>query len=75
MQALLQGAKELGSITCAAHYAQLASLLSFPGDTAPEICSDYFAVPYLEWPCDTADEVVQGDPWPLLSYPAGRTQV
>jgi hypothetical protein len=60
---------------CAAHYAELAALLHFPGDTADELSSDCFARPYDKWPCDTADELVQKDPWPLLNCPVGSSEV
>ena len=72
MQAFLQGAKELDSLTCAAHYAQLAVILQLPGDAGPELASDYFARPYNQWLADTADKVVSQDPWPLITYPVGK---
>ena len=75
MQALLQGAKEQDSLTCAAHYAELAAVLHFPDTSAKELSSDCFVRAYKLWPFDTADEVVEDDPWPLLKCPAATSEV
>lgn len=75
MQALLQGAKECDSLTCAAHYAELAAALHFPDTAARELSSDTFARAYDQWPHDTADEVVEKDPWLLLNLPSGTAEV
>ena len=73
LQALLRGAKDLGSLTCAAHYAQLSALLCFPGGTALEISNQYFLRSYDAWPGNTDDELVPSDPWPVLKGLAVRT--
>ena len=74
-QALLQGAKELSSLTCAAHYAELAAVLHFPEGAAAELAGDCFGRPYDMWPYDTADEMIERDPWPLLKYPPACSEV
>lgn len=75
VQVLLRGAKELGSLTCAAHYAQLTAGLCFPGTAAQELSSDLFSLRLDQFPIDATESVILNDPWPLLIYPTGGAKV
>lgn len=59
----------MGSLTCAAHYAQLASGLCYPGTAAQELSSGLFSLPFDQFLVNATENILLNDPWPLLSYP------